>query len=453
MNQHIHLIGIGGTGMGPLAKVFLEMGHKVSGSDLQPSETTDYLIKLGATVYFNHSAANVNGATRVIYSSAIPVQNPEIVAARQKGIDVLHRSEVLAQLLNNRRGIAVSGAHGKTTVTSMIALCLEMAGTDPTVLIGAHFAPFGPGAKYGRGEFVVAEADESDGSFLRYRPEVSVVTSIEADHLENYNGTFESLIASYRRFLSNCQPGGLRLIGMDHPVAASISQEYDGVTYGFSPGAHWRAEVLQLEQERSVFRVFRLGEFFADFVLNVPGRHNVSNALACIAVCHHVGLSIPQMQRALRRFTGAKRRFEILGTIGGALVVDDYAHHPTEVAAVIKAAREGWPTRRIVAVFQPHRYSRTKLLFEDFAQAFREADVVIITDIYAPPPEKPIPGVSAAALADRVRESNAPKNVYHIPQQEDVVPFLRDWLTAQDLVLVMGAGPISRVAHDLVKRT
>ena len=450
MNQHIHLIGIGGTGMGPLAKVFLEMGHTVSGSDLQPSETTDYLIKLGATVYFNHSAANVNGATRVIYSSAITGQNPEIIAARQKGIDVLHRSEVLAQLLNSRRGIAVSGAHGKTTVTSMIALCLEMAGTDPTVLIGAHFTLFGPGAKYGHGEFVVAEADESDGSFLRYNPEVCVVTSIEADHLENYNGAFESLIAGYRRFLGNCKPGGLRLIGVDHPVGASISQEYPCVTYGFAPGANWRAEVLHLEQQRSAFRVYRGETFFADFVLNVPGRHNVSNALACIAVCHHLGLTIPQMQGALRQFSGAKRRFEMLGTCRGALVVDDYAHHPTEIAAVIRAAREGWPARRIVAVFQPHRYSRTKLLFEEFVQAFREADVVIITDIYAPPPEQPIPNVTSAVLAERVRSFNAPKSVYYIPRQEDVEPFLREWLTARDLVLVMGAGSISRVAHDLV---
>ena len=226
MNQHIHLIGIGGTGMGPLAKVFLEMGHSVSGSDLQPSDTTDYLAKLGAKIYFQHAAANVNGATSVIYSSAIPVQNPEMVAARKNGLNVLHRSEVLAQLLNSKRGIAIGGAHGKTTITSMLALCLENAGLDPTVLIGAHFAPFGPGAKYGQGQFVVAEADESDGSFLRYRPEVTVVTSIEPDHLENYNGTFESLIDSYRRFLANCESTGLRLIGIDDPVAASMSREY-----------------------------------------------------------------------------------------------------------------------------------------------------------------------------------------------------------------------------------
>lgn len=450
MNQHIHLVGIGGTGMGPLAKVFLEMGHTVSGSDLQPSETTDYLIKLGATVYFNHAAANVNGATSVIYSSAIPNQNPEIVAARQKGIDVLHRSEVLAKLLNERRGIAVGGAHGKTTITSMLALCLEMAGLDPTVLIGAHFAPFGPGAKYGQGDFVVAEADESDGSFLRYCPEVCIVTSIEPDHLENYNGTFDSLIASYRRFLANCKPNGLRVVGVDDPVAASMSQEFDCTTYGFSPNAQWRAEVLKLDQQRASFRVYHQGTFFADFELNVPGRHNIANALACIVVADYAGLTVPQIQRALHRFTGAKRRFQIIGTYNGALIVDDYAHHPTEVAAMIRAAREGWPSRQVVAVFQPHRYSRTKLLFEEFSQAFQEADVVIITDIYAPPPEQPIPQVSAAILAERIRENMGPTKVYHIPKQEDIAPFLRDWLGGGDLVLVMGAGPIWRVAHDLV---
>lgn len=458
MNQHIHLIGIGGTGMGPLAKVFLEMGYTVSGSDLQPSDTTDYLVRLGATVYFQHAASNVNGATSVVYSSAIPQQNPEMVAARQKGMNVLHRSEVLAQLLNTKRGIAVGGAHGKTTITSMLALCLERAGLDPTVLIGAHFSPFGPGAKYGQGEFVVAEADESDGSFLRYRPEVTIVTSIEPDHLENYNGTFDSLVASYRRFLANSHPSGLRLIGIDDAVASFISQDFDCVTYGFSPHANWRAEVLGLSQQTAQFRVFRHGVFFGDFELDVPGRHNIANALACIAVASYVGLSVSQIQEALSHFTGAQRRFQIVGCANGAIVVDDYAHHPTEVVATIKAAKEGWPSRRVVAVFQPHRYSRTKALFDEFSQAFTEADVVIITDIYAPPPEQAIPQVNAHMLADRIRDRCAGnerdqsevKKIYHIPKQEDVVPFLREWLTSADLVLVMGAGPIWRVAHDLI---
>ncbi len=451
MNQHIHLIGIGGTGMGPLAKVFLEMGHNVSGSDLEPSDTTDYLTKLGATIYFKHSATNVNGATSVVYSSAIPRQNPEMIAARENGLNILHRSEVLAQLLNTKRGIAVGGAHGKTTITSMLALCLENAGFDPTVLIGAHFAPFGPGAKYGHGDFVVAEADESDGSFLRYRPEISVVTSIEPDHLENYDGTFESLIDSYRRFLANCAPNGMRLIGIDDTVAASMSHEYDCVTYGFSPQAQWRAEVLSLDQNKSKFRVLRRGIVYGEFELNVPGRHNISNALACIVVADYVGVSIAQTQKALWAFTGAQRRFQIIGTMNGAIIVDDYAHHPTEVAAVIRAAKEGWPARQIVAVFQPHRYSRTHLLFDEFSKSFKEADVVIITDIYAPPPEQAIPGVSASALADRIRGYQRSEKVYHIRKQEDVVPFLQGWLDNGDFVLVMGAGPIWRVARDLIQ--
>ena len=450
MNQHIHLIGIGGTGMGPLAKIFLEMGHTVSGSDLQPSDTTDYLVKLGATVYFTHAASNVNDATSVVYSSAIPVQNPEMVAARKKGINVLHRSEVLAQLLNTKRGIAVGGAHGKTTITSMIALCLESAGLDPTVLIGAHFAPFGPGAKYGQGQFVVAEADESDGSFLRYRPEVTIVTSVEADHLENYNGTFDSLVEGYRRFLANCSPSGLRLIGIDDPVAATISQDYDCLTYGFSARADWRAEILGLYQHKSQFRVYRHNTFFGDFELTVPGRHNVANALACMAVADYAGLTIPQIKAALSLFTGAQRRFQIIGSANGAIVVDDYAHHPTEIAATILAAKEGWPSRQIVAVFQPHRYSRTQLLFDEFTRCFKEADVIIVTDIYAPPPEQAIPHVSSSILADRIRDYNGSKKVYHIPRQEDVVPFLKAWLSGRDLVLVMGAGPIWRVASDLV---
>lgn len=450
MNQHIHLIGIGGTGMGPLAKIFLEMGHRVSGSDLQVSETTDYLAKLGAKIYFKHAASNINGATSVIYSSAIPLQNPEMVAARKNGMTVLHRSEVLAQLLNSKRGIAIGGAHGKTTITSMLSLCLENAGLDPTVLIGAHFAPFGPGAKYGRGDFVVAEADESDGSFLRYRPEVTVVTSIEPDHLENYNGTFDSLIESYRRFLGNCEQDGLRLIGIDDSVAASMSLEYECVTYGFSERAQWRAEILTLEQNRARFRVFFKDAFFGDFSLNVAGRHNVSNALACIAVADYAGVPVSQMQKSLDTFSGAQRRFEIIGTANGAIIVDDYAHHPTEVAAMISAAKEGWPSREIVAVFQPHRYSRTELLFNEFSKAFKKADIVIITDIYAPPPEQPILGVSSSILAERIRSYQGPKKVYHIPKQEDVAPFLREWLTENNLVLIMGAGPIWRVARDVL---
>ncbi len=448
MNEHIHLVGIGGTGMGPLAKIFLEMGHTVSGSDLQVSETTDYLQKLGATIYFQHASSNVNGATRVVYSSAIPSGNPEVVAARKKGIAVLHRSEMLAELLNAGRGIAVAGAHGKTTITSMLALCLENGGFDPTVLIGAHFSPFGPGAKYGKGEFVVAEADESDRSYLRYYPEMAIVTSIEPDHLENYNSTFQELVQGYRQFLANCKPQGVRIVGIDDPVVRTVSADFETTTYGFSDQAMWRADITELAQTTSRFKVFHGNSHFADFTLRVPGRHNVSNALACIAAGHYAGLSRSQLQEGLASFTGARRRFQILGENRGAIIVDDYAHHPTEVAATIRAAREGW-NRRVVAVFQPHRYSRTKFLLDEFAASFREADVVVLTDIFSPPPEKPIPGVSSALLAEKIRSQGGP-TVHFVPQQEDVAQFLKSCLTPNDLILVMGAGPIWRTAYELI---
>ncbi|MGI6148362.1 MAG: UDP-N-acetylmuramate--L-alanine ligase [Firmicutes bacterium] len=450
MTQHIHLVGIGGTGMGPLAKIFLEMGYRVSGSDLQNSETTAYLQNLGAQVFFRHAPENVNGATQVIYSSAIPGENPEVVAARQRGIRVLHRSEVLAELLNSRRGIAVAGAHGKTTVTSMIALCLEWGGLDPTVLIGAHFAPFGPGAKYGRGEFVVAEADESDKSFLRYRPEVGIVTAIEADHLENYDGMFEELVDSYRQFLDNCKPVGLRILGIDNPVLRELADDYEAETYGLSPDAIWRGEITRIAQTSSNFVVYYRDEIVGEFALRVPGRHNVANALACIAAGHYAGLSVDALQKGLAGFVGANRRFQIVGERRGILIVDDYAHHPTEIAATLRAAREGW-NRRIIAVFQPHRYSRTQLLMNDFVAAFDDADLVVLTDIYAPPPEKAIPGISSVMLADKIRERGRPV-VSVVPKQQDVAAFLDGCVQPGDLVVVMGAGPIWRAAYELLER-
>ena len=446
MKQHIHLIGIGGTGMGPLAKIFLEMGCTVSGSDLQASETTAYLQRLGATVYFHHSADNVTvqhkWSTRRLFQEA-----PEFVAY-VKRIAVPHRSEVLAKLINSRRGVAVAGAHGKTTVTSMLSLCMELAGLDPTVLIGAHFEPFGPGAKYGQGEFVVAEADESDKSFLRYRPEVAIVTAIEADHLENYS-IFDELVEGYRQFLDNCKPGGIRILGIDSQVLRDLSRYYAAETFGFSEDAVWRGEITSLAETSSTFRVYKRGDFVGEFRLNVPGRHNVSNALACIAAGTYAGLSVDALQKGLKRFSGANRRFQIVGEAGGVLIVDDYAHHPTEIAATIRAAREGW-NRRIIAVFQPHRYSRTKHLMDEFSEAFQQADQVVLTDIYAPPPEKAIPGISSTVLAERIQE-RATKCPPH-SRQQDVAAFLENVVEPNDLVIVMGAGPIWRAAYELLER-
>lgn len=448
MNQRIHFIGIGGTGMGPLAKIFLEMGWQVSGSDLKMSETTQYLQRLGARVSLGHKAEYVDGADHVVYSSAIPKDNPEYVAAVERNLHLYHRSELVAKLLNEGRGVAIGGAHGKSTTTSMIAWVLEQAGLDPTVLIGAHFEPFGPGAKYGSGGVVVAEADESDRSFLRYHPEIAVVTSIEADHLENYNGDFSELVNTYRQFLANVKPGGLQVLGIDDQEVRDILPHFPrAVTYGFSDDAHWHAELLSIKPNQTTFVLYHNGTEYGEFSLKVPGRLYVSNACAAVVVCDLLGLTAETIGRHLAQFSGTQRRFQVIcETEQGITIVDDYAHHPTEIAATLKAAREGW-NKRVIAVFQPHRYSRTQFLLEEFTHAFADADVVVLTDIFAPPPEQPIPGVSSEIMAKRIRELG--KEVYLVPDQADIGRFLLDIVNSGDLVITMGAGPIWKSARDL----
>lgn len=447
MNQHIHLIGIGGTGMGPLAKILLEMGCQVSGSDLERSETTSYLEELGARIYYEHNGANIVGASSVVYSTAIPPHNPEVVAAKEQGIMVYHRSEMLAQLLNERRGIAVGGAHGKTTITSMISWILEQAGIDPTVLIGARFAPFGPGAKYGESAYMVAEADESDRSFLRYRPEVGIVTNIEADHLENYDGAFKQLVKGYHQFVGNIKPGGVAILGVDDPLVEEIANKTPtAITYGFSPKADWRATINEQKEGVAHYRVWKGDQVFGDFTLTVPGSHNVCNSLAAIIVGDYIGLRAEEIAKPLHQFKGAQRRFQIIGEPQETLIVDDYAHHPTEVAATIKAAKDGWG-RRVIAVFQPHRYTRTSFLMDEFASSFYDADQVVLTDIYSPPPEQPIPGVSSQVLAEKIRAKGCP--VHLVPQQDALAGFLQNMVKPGDIVLTMGAGSIWKTAYEL----
>ncbi len=447
MKQQIHFIGIGGTGMGPLAKVYLEMGWDVSGSDLQPSETTQYLTELGAQVYFGHEASNINGAQRVVYSTAIPQDNPEVLAAKTRNLEVYHRSEMWAQLLNERRGIAVGGAHGKTTTTSMIAWVMEESGYDPVVLIGARFAPFGPGAKFGNGQYAVAEADESDRSFLRYYPEMAIVTGIEADHLENYNGAFQELIDTYQDFLRNIKPSGKAVLCIDDTEVRKIAANYQNmISYGFSDDANWRAEIIDIQANQSTFDVLHDGKLYGRFQLGVPGRHNITNALAAIAVCYWSGLTVQQIKEPLASFTGAQRRFQILGEKQNIIVVDDYAHHPTEIAATLGATKEGWK-RRVIAVFQPQRYSRTKFLFDEFARVFSDADIVVLTDIYSPPPEQPINGINSEILAQRIREQG--KIVHYVANREDVAPFVHKLALPNDFVITMGAGPIWKSAREL----
>lgn len=449
--EHVHFIGIGGYGMSAIAKVMLEMGYTITGSDLAEQELTLKLKAKGAQVYIGHREHQVEGADWVVYSTALSKDNVEIRAAEKRNIPILHRSQMLGRLLNERRGIAVAGAHGKTTTSSMIALVMESCGLDPTYLIGGEIMNVGSNAKAGSGEFVVAEADESDGSFLQYRPVYGVVTNIEADHLENYEGDFDKLKAAYRRFLSQVKEGGCAVVCADDAVLQAMRPELRcrTLTYGVAAEADYRAVHIRLGDRCVEFEVWRQGSRLGDLGLSVPGRHNVLNALAALAVCLEAGLSFEQVRLAIREFRGAKRRFQVLGETNGILVIDDYAHHPTEIMATISAAKA--TGKRIIAVFQPQRYTRTFFLLDAFSRAFGEADEVILTDIYSPAGEKQIEGVSSQRLAEMIsRNSNS--RVRHIAAKEEVLEHLATQVKPGDLVLTMGAGDIWKTADALARR-
>lgn len=447
-------MGIGGVGMSAIARVLLTRGVEVSGSDLVESPVISELRRLGARVAIGHDAQHIGDATEVILSSAISATNPEVVAARHRGIAVRHRAEVLAEILNAAQGIAVAGAHGKTTVTSMIAWSLEHAGASPTFLIGGEMQGIG-GAKVGAGPYLVAEADESDGTLRMYRPLVAVVTSIEPDHLENFNDDFQGLKASYAAFLANVKPSGHAVLCADDPTVCEVAEGVGlrserAVTYGLEARAAYRGSDLRHEGLSTTFSVQRNGEPLGRFTISVPGRHNVQNALACIAVCDLAGIDLESVRAHLPRFHGAKRRFEVLSEKGEILVVNDYAHHPSEVKATIGAAKAGW-NRRLIALFQPHRYSRMKKLLHDFARAFDDADHAIITDVYAPPPEEKIPGVSSSVLVALLQQRLGTSRATYAPSAADCVQSVSALLRPGDIVLVMGAGDIWRVAEALAR--
>lgn len=449
--RRAHFIGIGGYGMSAVARVLLDMGIKVTGSDVAENKLIKRLLERGAIVHIGHDASHVEGADLVVYSSSIPEENVERIEARRKGIPVLHRSQMLARLLNDRFGIAVAGAHGKTTTSSMIALALELCGKDPTFVIGGEILGLDGNAKAGKSMYVVAEADESDGTFLEYYPSIAVVTNVEQDHLENYDGDFNKLKRAYRQFLSQVKPDGLTVLCLDDPHLREIASQLHNrvITYGIDRPADYNAVDIRRQGRQVSFRVVRGEEELGEMMLNVPGRHNVNNALAALIVCLETGLSFPEAAAALGRFQGAKRRFQLIGEVDGITVVDDYAHHPTEIRATLNGAKA--MEKRIVAVFQPQRFSRTYFLMEEFSRAFGQADEVIITDIYSPPGEKPIPGVTSDRLAQLVRQNSNPNTLY-CPAKEDVLNTLLERIRPGDLIMTMGAGDIWRVARDLVSR-
>mgnify|MGYP002402133513 FL=1 len=438
--------------MSAIARVMLEMGYEVTGSDVARQELTEKLSAKGARIYIGHEAKNVHGANLVVYSTAISKDDVERKEAELLNIPTLHRAQMLARILNDRTGVAVAGAHGKTTTSSMIALVMETSKLDPTYIIGGEIVNVGTNAKAGNGKFVVAEADESDGSFLQYRPAIAVVTNIEADHLENYEGDFGKLKEAYVKFLNNVRPDGCAVVCLDDENVQDILPQASStraITYSIdNEQADYRAANIELGDRCASFEVVRGGQSLGMINLSVPGRHNVYNALATVVVCLEAGLSIEQIAEAIVEFRGAKRRFHVLGEVKDMLIIDDYAHHPTEIEATILAAKA--TGKRIIAVFQPQRYTRTYFLLDAFSRAFKEADEVIITDIYSPAGEQRIEGVTSQKLVELIAENSNP-NVKYIPTKEEVKEFLASRIVPGDLVLTMGAGDIWKIADGLAR--
>ncbi|RJQ54115.1 MAG: UDP-N-acetylmuramate--L-alanine ligase [Actinobacteria bacterium] len=448
--ERIHFIGIGGAGMSAIATVLLEMGVPVSGSDLKESANSRRLAELGARIAIGHRPQNIEDASTVVISSAIPDSNPELAAARESGIEVLIRAEMLARLGRRKKTLAVAGTHGKTTTTSMIALVLERAGLEPTFLIGGELNDIGSNAKHGAGEYLVAEADESDGSFLHLAPHIAVVTNVEADHLDHYD-SFEQIKETFARFLSKLPPDGAAIVCGDDAALLEIARACAPivVSYGFAAHNDYRATDPAALNGGGKFEVTERGSRLGPVRLKVPGDHNMANALATIAAARLLGLEFDAIAGVLAEFSGVKRRFQHIGCLGQVTVVDDYAHHPTEVRATLAAAKGGeW--RRVVCVFQPHRFSRTRLLGSEFGRAFDEADVVVLTDVYGAG-EEPEPGVSGKLLVDAVLRRSPRAQVAYIPKRGDIASFLRSSVRGGDLVITMGAGDVWTCGPELLE--
>ena len=449
--KRIHFVGIGGSGMSSIAKVLLEMGYTVSGSDAQQSAVTTKLAQSGAIVHIGHSYENIGDTQAVVVSTAIPVTNPEVKAAHDKGIPVYHRADVLAYLMSKRQGIAVAGAHGKTTTTSMIALMLERAGTDPTIVIGGELESIGGSAKLGHGPYLVAEADESDGSFLKFSPQMAIVTNIENDHMDYYK-TMDNILRTFNEFLHKLAPAeGLAILCFDNAyvrnMATTLERSY--VSYALEHEADITARNIKSDGPISVFDVYQQGNLLGTVKICVPGMHNVSNALAAVAVGIQAGLSFAQIVEGLGLFQGAKRRFQTKGRVNGVWVVDDYAHHPTEISTTLLGARQTEP-KRLICVFQPHRYTRTNFLRKEFGTAFSHADLLILTDVYSAG-EEPIPGVSGETIKDEI-EQQTNQRVTYIPDKDKIARYLSEIVEPGDLVITMGAGNIYQVGEELVEK-
>lgn len=451
--KHIHFIGIGGAGMGGIAEVLLNEGYQISGSDKQANGMTQRLQDLGATIYFGHLASNIENANVVVVSSAIDLSNPEISAANDKRIPVIRRAEMLAELMRFRHGIAVAGTHGKTTTTSLIATIFAEAKLDPTFVIGGLLNSAGTNARLGDSRYLIAEADESDASFVHLQPMVSVVTNIEADHMETYQGDFQKMQDTYIDFLHNLPFYGLAILCVDDPVIQKLMPSIGRktLTYGVCEQADVRAVNIQLGFNQSTFDVLRKGLPALSVTVNIPGQHNVLNSLAAIAVATDEGLDDQYIVKALAGFGGIGRRFEFLGDFatskGQAILIDDYGHHPTEVAATIAVARNNWPDRRLVMAYQPHRFSRTRDLYEDFVKVLSQVDVLLLLEVYSAG-EEAIDGADSRSLCRSIRQRGQVEPIY-VSDITELPNLLSECLADQDVVLTQGAGNIGQIAKFL----
>jgi UDP-N-acetylmuramate--alanine ligase len=449
--QQIHFVGIGGSGMSGIAEVLLTLGYRVTGSDVRRGENVERLERLGAKVFVGHEPGHVEGAHVVVYSSAVPRDNVEVHVARQRGIPVIPRAEMLAELMRLKYGIAIAGTHGKTTTTSLVAEVMHAAGFDPTVVVGGRVLGLGSSARLGQGEFLVAEADESDGSFLRLSPTIAVVTTVDAEHLDHY-ADLDAIKAAFLQFINKVPFYGAAVLCLDQPHIQQMIPlvEKRTITYGLESGADLTARRLQFSGMTASFEIVHRGRVLGPVSLQVPGRHNVLNALAALAVGLDLEAPFALMQRALAGFAGVQRRFQVRGEAAGVLVVDDYGHHPAEIRATLAAAKAGFD-RRVITVFQPHRYTRTRHLRQEFLTAFYQSDVLIVMDIY-PAGETPIPGVHARDLADGIAAHGHREVLYMDGDRPAILEYLCDATRTGDLVLTLGAGDVGQLGPELLSR-
>ncbi|MBF9001531.1 MULTISPECIES: UDP-N-acetylmuramate--L-alanine ligase [Vibrio] len=449
----IHFVGIGGAGMSGIAEVLLNEGYQITGSDIAENAVTQRLTEKGAYIHIGHAAENIDQASVVVVSTAINESNPEVSAAREKRIPVVRRAEMLAELMRYRHGIAVAGTHGKTTTTALVTQIYNEAGLDPTFVNGGLVKSAGTNARLGSSRILIAEADESDASFLYLQPMVTIVTNIEADHMDTYGGNFETLKQTFVDFLHNLPFYGQAMMCIDDPVVRELIPRVSRqvITYGFSEDADVRIENYRQEGQQGKFTVVRQGRDNLDITLNIPGRHNALNASAAIAVATEDDISDEAILRAMESTQGTGRRFDQLGEFetghGKAMLVDDYGHHPTEVGVTIKAARNGWPDKRLVMIFQPHRYTRTRDLYDDFANVLEQVDVLLMLDVY-PAGEKPISGADGRSLCRTIRSRGKVDPIF-VPDSHTLPSVLANVLQDGDLVLTQGAGDIGKVAKQL----